>query len=317
MSGAHTGNPATAETVNGAPKWREQYKVHPAADVFPMMSDEELAELGKDIKANGLKHPIILLHTADTTREEVLLDGRNRLEAMERAGLLGGYIDKHYRQGDPVAHIIGLNIRRRHLTKQQQADLIVAAIRAGEKLDQVEPVSKGGRGKVNKVKAKALEIAAAADISEATVKRAIAKAELTLEEWRAKYEEQRQTLDARARARREDKEEKKRQRESDVEAALIILDALDLDTAQRLVTLLMDDGTCCDVSTALVCKENARDDENAKGESDFDAIISEVIGIDITESNTKPPRKNCRQCHGAGTVIGKTGTPFDCDCVKR
>ena len=60
--------------------------------------------------------------------------------------------------GDPVARIIGLNVHRRHLTKQQQADLIVAAVKAGEKLDQVEPVSKGGRGKKNAVKAKALEI---------------------------------------------------------------------------------------------------------------------------------------------------------------
>ena len=36
--------------------WRDKYKVHPAADVFPMMSDEELAELGEDIKKNGLIH---------------------------------------------------------------------------------------------------------------------------------------------------------------------------------------------------------------------------------------------------------------------
>ena len=33
--------------------WREAYQVHPAADVFPMMSDEELAQLGQDIKATG------------------------------------------------------------------------------------------------------------------------------------------------------------------------------------------------------------------------------------------------------------------------
>jgi hypothetical protein len=37
--------------------WRDQYKVHPAADVFPMMSDQELAELGEDIGANGLHNP--------------------------------------------------------------------------------------------------------------------------------------------------------------------------------------------------------------------------------------------------------------------
>ena len=110
--------------------WRDIYKVHPAADVFPMMSDEDLESLAADIKANGLKHPIVLQHTADTTKEEILLDGRNRLEAMERAGV-ERWIDKHYLTGDPVAHIISLNIHRRHLTKAQQAALIVAAIKAG------------------------------------------------------------------------------------------------------------------------------------------------------------------------------------------
>jgi hypothetical protein len=159
-------------------KWRKNCAVHPSADIFPMMTDQELAELGEDIKANGLKHPIIFQQaTADEIGLPVLLDGRNRLEATERAGIDSGWIDKHYHQGDPVAHIIGLNIHRRHLTKQQQAELIVAAIKASEKPDQVDPVSKGGRGKVNPTKTKALAEAKKVDISEATIRRAIAKAE--------------------------------------------------------------------------------------------------------------------------------------------
>jgi hypothetical protein len=156
--------------------WRDQYRVHPAADVFPMMSDEELDALGEDIKANGLKVPIAF-HIG-TGNKRVLIDGRNRLEAMERFGLGPHVWEKtEGSYDDPVAHIIGLNIRRRHLTKAQQAELIVAAIKAGEKLDQAEPVSKGGRGKKSKLKEKAVAAAAAHDISESSVKRAIAKAD--------------------------------------------------------------------------------------------------------------------------------------------
>jgi ParB-like chromosome segregation protein Spo0J len=76
--------PKAKKSVETTPsKWRDKYKVHPAADVFPMMSDEKLAKLGQDIKANGLRQPIVILHG-------MLVDGRNRLEAMERAGLPTG-----------------------------------------------------------------------------------------------------------------------------------------------------------------------------------------------------------------------------------
>lgn len=163
-------------TIKGNSKWREKRKVHPAADVFPMMSDAQLAKLGEDIQKNGLKQPIIV----DVSG--VLLDGRNRLEAMERAGVaIPPTFDVAL--GDPVAHIIGLNIRRRHLTKQQQAHLIVSALKAGEKLDQVEPVSdqtnrsKGGRGKRNPIKAKAIAEGKKLGISAPTMKRSLAKAE--------------------------------------------------------------------------------------------------------------------------------------------
>jgi hypothetical protein len=38
--------------------WRDVLKVHPAADLFPMMGEAELRALGEDIKANWLQTPI-------------------------------------------------------------------------------------------------------------------------------------------------------------------------------------------------------------------------------------------------------------------
>jgi hypothetical protein len=35
-----------------APSWRDEISVHPTADIF-LMADQELAELGNDIKTNG------------------------------------------------------------------------------------------------------------------------------------------------------------------------------------------------------------------------------------------------------------------------
>ena len=170
--------------------WREKYKVHPAADVFPMMSDEELDALGEDIKANGLQHPIVfhaVKHADHRAGNLQLIDGRNRLEAMERAGIVveeKRRVLPHYK--DPVAHIIGLNIHRRHLTKQQQADLIVAAHLAADKPRQVGEVSKGGRGKVDAVKAAAVATGQEHGISKRTVERSISARERAD---RAAYEE--------------------------------------------------------------------------------------------------------------------------------
>jgi ParB/Sulfiredoxin domain len=81
--------------------WRDKYKVHPAADVFPMMSDERLAELGEDIKKNGLTIPVLFWN--GDGKGPVLIDGRNRLEACERVGvepLTETFICK-----EPVTHI--------------------------------------------------------------------------------------------------------------------------------------------------------------------------------------------------------------------
>src|SRR5262245_55299485 len=65
--------------------WRDVLPIHPAADLFPMMSPDELRALAEDIKKNGLRYPIVFC-LADDGKGRLLLDGRNRLDAMELAG---------------------------------------------------------------------------------------------------------------------------------------------------------------------------------------------------------------------------------------
>jgi hypothetical protein len=172
-------------------KWREKYKVHPAAEVFEMLSSDEIDALGDDISANGLKVSLDFQRKAE---KDILLDGRNRLEAMERAGLSCDVV-RRYVEGDPVAHIVSLNLKRRHLTKEQIADALIALgkIKAKQKPGQADPVSTlerkeafkaqfvGGRGNKNPIKEEALAINATLpkedQVSERTLKRSIAKSE--------------------------------------------------------------------------------------------------------------------------------------------
>jgi hypothetical protein len=117
--------------------------VHPAADVFPLMSKAELRELADDIDRNGLKEGVTL-YTDPATYESELLDGRNRLDALQLLGepmfTTGGRLRESLCRTrlpsdgavDPAAYVISKNIHRRHLTKRQQADLIVAAVKAAD-----------------------------------------------------------------------------------------------------------------------------------------------------------------------------------------
>jgi ParB-like chromosome segregation protein Spo0J len=94
----------------------ENWKIHPLADLFPMMSEEELDELASDIKTNGLQHPIV------RDKNNNIIDGRNRLEACRRAEIKPEFTILEDGK-DPVAFIISENVTRRHLTKGQRAML--------------------------------------------------------------------------------------------------------------------------------------------------------------------------------------------------
>ena len=116
--------------------WRDTIKVHSAADLFPMMSDAELDALAEDIKKNGLTHRLIFWSQPGGKLQ--LLDGRNRLEALERIGIQFD-VDEHAAYFfpkdtvDPYAYVVSANIVRRHLTAEDKRDLIAKLLKASPK----------------------------------------------------------------------------------------------------------------------------------------------------------------------------------------
>jgi len=114
-----------------AMSWRDHLKIHPAAELFPLMSESELRELGENIKANGLFSRIALY-------KGKLLDGRNRLDAAELVG--GGKAVETIRAAlessdgsifqivsndvDPYEYAVAANLHRRHLTPKKKRELI-------------------------------------------------------------------------------------------------------------------------------------------------------------------------------------------------
>jgi hypothetical protein len=313
-------------------KWREQYNVHPAADVFPMMSDEELAALGEDIEENGLRDPIKLLRTGKEkrapeygenafTQPTVILDGRNRLEAMERAGwdLDGCRVKWEYVNGsrgpfppdfDAVAYVISANIKRRHLTKQEQADLIVAAIKAGEEYSATLAEKSRGRPK-SQLKSKACELAAKADISERTVERSIAKADgkapKPKREWRDVHDDDGELIGRVP----DDTLEPSDEVEDPAQILTNILDSIKhaKSVAEAYRKILKSSSFDREAKEQIY---NAIKQLRAKWQAVQSAL--DAVGGDIDA----PKKKTCRKCHGTGTITSKkTGTTVDCDCVRR
>ena len=163
--------------------WRDAYKVHPAADAWPMLPKDELKALGEDIKKNGLRVPIVFYMTP--TGEKTVIDGRNRLEAAQLVGVDIGSLPfssaGHPDDMEVVSKVISLNAHRRHLTKEDKVRLIIAA-RDAAKLNQVTdesvsdpPPNKGGRGNVNEDKAQIVADAVEHGISKGTAARAYDK----------------------------------------------------------------------------------------------------------------------------------------------
>ena len=135
-----------------------EYAVHPVADIFPMMGDDELDTLADDIEANGLREPIQIGLLSDESQVWVLIDGRNRYRACMKAGVTPS-VDRNQMDPDKIAAwILSHNLHRRHLTTSQRAaiavdlepalaELAAQRMRAGVKADPVPNSEQGEVGR--------------------------------------------------------------------------------------------------------------------------------------------------------------------------
>ena len=90
-----------------------QYRVHPAAAVFPIMSGREFDELVADVRANGLREPVVV-------SGDQLIDGRNRVRACAAAGVVPE-VRELERGTDVASWVMSVNVHRRHLDASQRA----------------------------------------------------------------------------------------------------------------------------------------------------------------------------------------------------
>lgn len=102
-------------------------EVHAAADIFPLMSDADLAALVEDIRENGQREPIIV-------HGHLILDGRNRHRACLQLGIKPK-LKEWDEVGTAAAYVISANLRRRHLNESQRAMIAtrLATLERGQK----------------------------------------------------------------------------------------------------------------------------------------------------------------------------------------
>lgn len=86
---------------------------HPYAEKFPMLTDAELDELADSIRTVGLLHPVVVDPAG------LILDGRNRLEACNRAQVEA---TTTVYDGDDIAeYVIASNVTRRNMSTGARA----------------------------------------------------------------------------------------------------------------------------------------------------------------------------------------------------
>lgn len=100
------------------PELTVERELHPLCTLFPRLSGAEFDALRDDIKANGLRSPIVL-------HDGMILDGGNRYRACIEAGVAPRFAK--FDGSNLVSFVLSANLHRRHMSAGQQAAIVASA----------------------------------------------------------------------------------------------------------------------------------------------------------------------------------------------
>lgn len=138
---------------------------HEFAEMFPPLIGDDYLELRNDIKAKGLKVPIVRY-------KDKILDGRNRKKVCDELGIEPRYVD--YTDDDPLGYVLSMNLHRRHLNESQRAMIAAGLVntRRGERTDLGGDLASGSELPVNLPKVTQEDAAKKMKVSEKSVRNA-------------------------------------------------------------------------------------------------------------------------------------------------
>ncbi len=123
------------------------YEIHPAADIFPMMTEEEYTGLRDDIREHGQRDNGIIC-------DGKILDGRNRYRACQEMGIEFQYYELEP-DDDPISYVLSVNLHRRNLTRKQRNEVIEKLRAMGRTCQQIADATGVNKSTVSRVVANA------------------------------------------------------------------------------------------------------------------------------------------------------------------
>jgi len=117
-------------------------KAHPAAEIFPMLTSLDMANLARSIREEGQKFPIVV-------HDGMILDGRNRFRACQISGITP-WTQEWDGKGSPTSFVIACNLHRRHLDESQRGIVAGRATKLFE-AEAAERMKAGWKSRQNPV----------------------------------------------------------------------------------------------------------------------------------------------------------------------